>query len=1078
MLSLTRCSLLLAVCAPVWAQNALFPSLNTFPTKQFGHATLTIGATLGTAPNLLEGREMYGPAAIAVDTTSSPPILYVADANNHRVLAWQNPAGTSVADFATRVIGQRDMYSGFAGGPGASAGILTAAGLTLPSALAVDPNGNLYVLDAGNNRILRFPKPLTQDPSNFASPDLVIGQKTAVSGNQVNEGQPKPSEKTLALRSGNTVGGALAFDPQGNLWVADSFNHRVLRFPASRLTGSEPAADIVLGQALFSTNNYTPLDYQNHRTDLDSLNSPVALAVDSNGGVYVSDSLLRVLYYGSPATGALATRVLGIQPTPDPGQTAPAFPTEYTLGFVSTTQGGYSVFPPQCLFTAGTVLFVCDTVAHRIVQYNSPGQWPAATVNAPSPAAVGVFGQNTFNDGTANRGQGLFQPNGNTLNSPSGAAFLDNTLWVADSGNNRVLSLPMAAGTFNLGNATRVLGQKTFDTYAPNLVEGRELFVNNVSGYHGTSVIVDTSSTPNHLYVADSLNNRVLGFKDVRTIGADLRNLQTTVPDIVIGQPDKVKTGPNYPAYDAQIPSDQGLFAPSGLAVDKDGNLWVADSGNGRLLRFPAPFAQTGGGVLHASVVLGQTTFTFTVPDPSSNTMGQPVSVVVFNNGDVAAADVKHNRILLWKKPAGDFANGQTARAVLGQQNFFSSTGSSTSAGLTSPRGMTVDTGDRLYVADTGNNRVVVYNGTGNITSGSSGIIIQSNLNQPESVAVSAATGNIWVASGGNGSLFRFNEYSQLGTAPQPLEQVLANAPIAIALDTKDNMIVVEATNRMTFYYGKVIYRNAANYTLSRNVRNNLGLDSNSNSLTPGMYTVIARSPNIKPFSFTPGAASLPFPKQFGGVEVLVSGISAPIWRLDNAYIVFLMPNNAPSAGDVDMVVRDTASGEILGAGTYAIGPAAPGFFTANQAGTGQISATNEDGTANSANNAAAQGSVFTIWMNGYGHLDNAPDDGVPAGTAFSTDVNPVIYVQAYQVPPDKILYSGLSPQFPGLWQINFILPKTGDKNAPVPGSRIPIIVTMRDIPSNVIGVDGGTVRVEDQFVPLNDTRITSIAIK
>jgi uncharacterized protein (TIGR03437 family) len=1076
MLSLTRCSLLLAVCAPVWSQT-LFPSLNQLPSKEFGHAKLIVGSALGTAPNLLEGREFFNPAAVAVDTSSSPAILYVADSNNHRVLAWQNPSGTSVGDFATRVIGQRDMYSGFAGGPGAQGGALTAAGLTLPSALAVDSDGNLYVLDGGNNRILRFPKPLSQ-PGDFPSPDLVIGQKTAVSGNQVNEGQPKPSEKTLAFRSGNSVGGAMAFDGQGNLWVADIFNHRVLRFPKARLTGSEPAADLVLGQALFTTNDYTPEDFD-HRDDLDSMNSPVALAIDSRGAIYVSDKLLRVLYYASPSSGGLATRVLGIQPAPQQGQANPTYPTEYSLGLVSTLQGSATTYPAQCLFTSGTVLFVCDTVAHRLLRYNSPEQWPAATATAPSPAAVAVFGQNTMNDGTANRGQGAFQPNGNTLNVPVGAAFLNNDLWVVDGGNNRVLSLPMAPGTFNLGNATRVLGQKTFDTYAPNLVEGRELFVNNASGYHGSTVIVDRTSTPNHVYIADSLNNRILGFKDVRQIGVDQwSGAQLTQPDIIIGQPDKIKTGPNYPSYDSQIPSDQGLYAPSGLAVDKDGNLWVADSGNGRVLRFPSPFNQTGGAVPRANLVLGQTTFTFTVPDPSSNTMGQPVSVVVFNNGDVAAADLRHNRVLLWRKSGADFANGQTARAVLGQQNFFTTTASSSSAGLSAPRGMTVDTGDRLYVADTGNNRVVVYNGTGNIANGATGIVIQSNLNQPESVAVSPATGNIWVASGGNGYLFRFNEYSQLGTGPQPLEQVPSYAPIAIALDANDNMLIVEATNRLTFYYGSVIYRNAANYTLSRNVRNAQGLDSNSNSLTPGMYTVIARSPNIKPFAFTPGAASLPFPKKFGGVEVLINGIPSAIWRMDGASIVFLMPNAAPTGGDVEIMVRDSETKEILGAGTYAIGPAAPGFFTANQGGTGQISATNADGTPNTPTNRAAMDSVFTIWMNGYGHLDNAPDDGVPAGRAFETDVKPVIYVQAYQVPPENIYYSGLSPEFPGLWQINFKLPKVGDKNAPVPGDKIQIIVIMRDIPSNVIGRDGGAVRLDDQFVPITDPRITTIAIK
>ncbi|MEI9815028.1 MAG: hypothetical protein WDO18_21330 [Acidobacteriota bacterium] len=201
--------------------------------------------------------------------------------------------------------------------------------------------------------------------------------------------------------------------------------------------------------------------------------------------------------------------------------------------------------------------------------------------------------------------------------------------------------------------------------------------------------------------------------------------------------------------------------------------------------------------------------------------------------------------------------------------------------------------------------------------------------------------------------------------------------------------------------------------------------------------------------------SGLPFPKTLGGVQVLVNGIAAPIWRVDQAAIVFLMPNNAPTAGDAEILVKDATTGEILGAGTYPIGPAAPAFFTSNFSGGGQIAATNEDGTPNTAANPAAAGSVLTIWMNGYGHLDNAPPDGTPAGTAFPTDVNPVITVLAHRVPPERVLYSGLSPEFPGLWQINFRLPKTGDVNNPVPNTKVPIIVQMRDIPSNVIGTDG-----------------------
>ncbi|MEI9815025.1 MAG: hypothetical protein WDO18_21315 [Acidobacteriota bacterium] len=389
------------------------------------------------------------------------------------MLAWKNPAGAGIGAFADKVIGQRDFLSAFAGGPGAQPPVLSAAGMTLPAAVAVDSTGNLYVMDSGNNRILRFPKPLEQT-AEFVSPDLVIGQKTANSGRSANQGQPKPTERTLSLLNGTTAGGSLIFDSNGNLWVADTFNHRVLRFPKAALTGSEPQADLVLGQPAFTTNDpaNSGLDFD-HRKALDGLYQPTTVAVDSQGAVYVGDGLLRVVYYASPATGGLASRVLGIQPLVAQGTPVALPPTEFTLGQFATSATTYIPLPPQCIFTAGTVVFVCDAIAHRIVRYNSPDQWPAATVSAPSPPAVAVYGQDSLTAGVANRGAGASKPNGNTFNLPSGAAFLGSDLWVADAGNNRVVALPVAAGTFNVGTASRVLGQATFDTNAPNLVEAK-----------------------------------------------------------------------------------------------------------------------------------------------------------------------------------------------------------------------------------------------------------------------------------------------------------------------------------------------------------------------------------------------------------------------------------------------------------------------------------------------------------------------------------------------------------------------------------------------------------------------------
>src|ERR1700682_1627188 len=209
---------------------------NPNPSRAFGQAILQqVGFPSVVVHNLTEGRELNFPQSVALDTSVSPPILYVADFFNNRVLAWKNSLAFTKGDKADKVIGQRDFLQTQAKGPGTD----LSSGLSFPNALAVDKSGNLYVVDAGNNRVLRYPRPF-QQTGDLLPVDLVIGQKD-ISSRAANQGQLNPSAKTLNLTtSGGVFLSGLAFDASGNLWVSDAGNNRVLRYP-SGLLGSSPS---------------------------------------------------------------------------------------------------------------------------------------------------------------------------------------------------------------------------------------------------------------------------------------------------------------------------------------------------------------------------------------------------------------------------------------------------------------------------------------------------------------------------------------------------------------------------------------------------------------------------------------------------------------------------------------------------------------------------------------------------------------------------------------------------------------------------------------------------------------------
>jgi sugar lactone lactonase YvrE len=902
--------------------------LNRKPIRVFGHARniATSGDPLAidtTSPNLVEGREMFSPQGIAVDTTVTPPILYVSDTGNNRVLAWRDGTGFAVGAPADLVIGQRDRYTTLRSGPGSA----FSTGLDAPTGLAVDRNGSLFVVDTGNNRILRYRRPFDQ-PSGAVNPESVIGQ--ANFGNATfNAGGI--SEKTLATNVGGNIGvlkAGLAFDRDGNLWTTDPGNNRVLRYPAGTLTLNQPSADLVLGQQTFIGRGATTV-----RTDRAFLNQPSSIAVDSGGRVFVTDDLNRVLVFVPfYANGATAARLMG-------GQTNPILPNfnEMTLGARSGSQN----FPPQGVFMVGDRPAVIDTFLHRILIYEPYPSWQPESVQF-SPPATTVLGQPNFNAFLPHRGGK--EPSNISFLEPSAAVATATELFVADSRNSRVIVMPATGSSF--GPAVRLLGQFAYNLNSINFIEGREFFA-------PTAMVIDKTVRPNRLYVADTSNNRVLGYRDY------LKYKTGDKADIVIGQPDFFTARVNHPSIDPVLPTDTGLNSPQGLAVDAAGNLWVADTLNGRVVRFPKPFDQAAGGTQRADLVLGQTSLTTQVRDPGQRTMRSPIGIAFSveggdpnsTSGVLAVVDSDLNRVLIFNKP---FTSGMAASRVLGQPDFTSSAAAADSNRMSAPRHAATDTDDRLYVADPGNQRVLIFDNVTRVQDQAiPGVILRNTigtgrLNRPVSVSVSSQTGEIWVADSGANLILRYPRFDQLALANFLANFSMTSArPLGILTDPYTNVLVADSYNRIGYFAPEVAIVNAANY-FTRGVAPGTII-----SIFPSQPTVFGAETPPQSFDMLPNP--IPLPRELSDLQVLVrtaplsEPTPVPIFYASAQQINAPLPMGLPESGRVELQVVRPSTGQIFGVSDMLMAPSSPAFFTAGATGSGQIAALNQDGSVNSA---------------------------------------------------------------------------------------------------------------------------------
>jgi uncharacterized protein (TIGR03437 family) len=166
-------------------------------------------------------------------------------------------------------------------------------------------------------------------------------------------------------------------------------------------------------------------------------------------------------------------------------------------------------------------------------------------------------------------------------------------------------------------------------------------------------------------------------------------------------------------------------------------------------------------------------------------------------------------------------------------------------------------------------------------------------------------------------------------------------------------------------------------------------------------------------------------PLTLQGVTVLVGGLSAPIFYLDPNQINFLIPYELAPGPTTISVARDGVHGPNV---TVQLNNASPGFFEWN----GNLAvAEHADGRVISPDSPAAPGEIVVLFAAGLGWTSPNTQTGIPATGAAQIVLRSALQVllNGAALPPESILYAGLTPQCSGLYQINLKLPSTLPEN-------------------------------------------------
>ena len=693
--------------------------------------------------------ELYDPYGVAVDSAGN---VYITDVSNHRIRKVDS-TGT-----ITTIAGTGEF--GFSGDGGPAA----AARLAFPYGVAVDSAGNVYIADTGNRRIRKI------DSTGTIITIAGTGECCFVS---TDDGGPAAAAR-LAFPYG------VAVDSAGNVYIADTSNRRIRKidstgtiitiagtgeFGFSGDGGQAVEAELrnPYGVAVDSAGNVYIADTGNRRIrKIDSTGTiitiagtgeccfvstddggpaaaarlafPYGVAVDSAGNVYIADTSNRRIRKLTPGGGSTppnptgpAVTLPGKPPAPtvsaatpnsltvewmEPENTGPAI-TDYDVQYREGGSGGFTDAQHEGTALTATLTGLSpDTVYEvqvRARNATGTGAWSESGEGRTSPqqtidtvAGTGRFGFS--GDGGPAAAARLAFPYGVAVDSAG-------NVYIADSGNQRIRKID------STGTITTIAGTGEYGfsgDYGPAV----EAELRRPRG-----VAVDSAG---NVYIADTSNN---GIRKVDSTG--------TITTIA-GTGEFGFSGDGGPAVEAELRN------PHGVAVDSAGNVYIADTSNGRIRKVDST------GTITTIAGTGEFGFSGDGGPAAAARLAFPYGVAVDSAGNVYIADSSNRRI---RKV--DSTGTITTIAGTGEFGFSGDGGPAVEAELYYPAGVAVDSAGNVYIADSGNQRIRKIGWRGTITtiagtgefgfSGDGGPAVAALLNRPGGVAVDGA-GNIYIA--------------------------------------------------------------------------------------------------------------------------------------------------------------------------------------------------------------------------------------------------------------------------------------------------------------------------------------------